>query len=121
MAVIKHPFISTQQPAPTIEDFDKAIHALPTDSDDARLYTDIMKAISLGLLSPNKQQMEAIRLLFSKKVPDAPKDFNIRNKTSVEVVIKNFLEDNPFNFSNILDMAKDITEKELVITNAIQE
>ena len=120
MPVEKHPLILTKPSTPLLEDFISAISALPSDSDDAKLYTDVMKCISLGLLAPNKQQMEAIKLLFMKKVSDAPKDFNIRKDVSVEVVIMGFLEKNRESFGNILDMAKDITAKETSITESLE-
>jgi len=119
MAVLQQVQI-TPSHTPSLEDFNSAIALLPEESDDAKLYTDIMKSISLGLLSPNKTQMEAIKLMFYKKVPEAPKDFNVNNKVSVEFTIKEFLNNNQSNQVLALEKARDISIKENAITETLE-
>ncbi len=110
MAVTKQP-IALQPKSASLDDFDQAIALIRSrlSGDQASLYTDHMAAIAAGLVNPSKQQFEALRLLFTKKVPDAPKDLNIHNKTSVEVIIHNFLEKNTDNFTSALQKAIDVT------------
>jgi hypothetical protein len=118
MAVVKQ--ISIPQTGVTIEKFDEAASLVAqTIQSDPEFYINRMAAVAMGLVNPTKQQFEALKLLFGKKVPDAPREFNISSKESVEVVFKRFLEDNPVSFAETLSRAKDITPQELAITEAI--
>lgn len=122
MAVTKAPIIPNT--APTLEEFDNAV-ALIADrlasEDNSTFWANRMAVVAAGLIKPTKLQMEAMKLMFEKKVPDAVKTIDVNNKTSVEVTIRNYLIENNNNFSNALSLAKDVTAKEEAITLALEQ
>lgn len=121
MAVTKSP-ITNHNTSSSFEDFDRAV-ALIADkltNNQSQFWSDRMATVAAGLIKPSKQQFDALRLMFDKKVPDAPKDINLNENKKIEVVFKNFLEENPMNFGNALMEAQESTKRELMITQTLE-
>jgi hypothetical protein len=78
-----------------------------------------MATVAAGITKPSRQQFDALKLMFEKKVPDAPRTFDINSKESVEVTIKAFLENNNSNQVIALQKARDISRREDEITLAL--
>lgn len=69
--------------------------------------TKIMQAVALGVFTLSRQQSEALRLLFDKKVPSAPKELIIdANVKSVDIVVHEFLQSNKDNMNYSLSLAE---------------
>ncbi len=108
----------------SIEVFDSAVALIAqkiSDEDQSSFWSERMSTIALGLVKPSRQQFDALKLMFDKKVPDAPKTLDVNNKTSVEVLIKGYLENNTDKQLLALEKAKDVTIQEEAITLMLEE
>jgi hypothetical protein len=109
--------------AASLEAFDAAVALISerlSKEDNSTFWSDRMSTIALGLIKPSRQQFDAMKLLFEKKVPDSPKTIDLNTKTSVEVTIREYLMENNSNFTNALALAKDVSEKEEAITLSLE-
>jgi len=105
--IFNNPNVTT--PFTQINDSIQAIDSMiPAEykEDIATYLTKFMQAVALGVVPLTRPQTEALRLLFTKKVPDAPKELNINSKISVESIIHTFLQDNQSNMQSTLLQAK---------------
>jgi len=120
MAVIKTPFINNNATS-SLQDFDKAVEVVSTylSGDQSKFWSDRMATVAAGLVKPSRQQFDALKLMFDKKVPDAPKEINLHEQKQVEVIFKGFLQENPMNFGVALEEASLNSKRELEITNSI--
>ena len=105
--IFNNPNVTT--PFTQINDSIQAIDSMiPAEykEDIATYLTKFMQAVALGVVPLTRPQTEALRLLFTKKVPDAPKELNINSKISVESIIHTFLQDNQNNMQSTLLQAQ---------------
>ena len=81
MAVIKTPFINNNATS-SLQDFDKAVEVVSTylSGDQSKFWSDRMATVAAGLVKPSRQQFDALKLMFDKKVPDAPKEINLHEQ-----------------------------------------
>ena len=119
MAVVKFPTISNT--TSSLDDFDAAVALISerVSGNEAIFWSQRMATVAAGITKPSRQQMEALKLMFDKNVPDAPRTFDINSKESVEVTIKAFLENNNSNQVIALQKARDISRREDEITLAL--
>jgi len=119
MAVTKQPLMSNT--TSSLDEFDKAVELISEriNGDKSKYWSDRMATVAAGITKPSRQQMEALKLMFDKNVPDAPRTFDINSKESVEVTIKAFLENNNSNQVIALQKARDISRREDEITLAL--
>ena len=120
MAVTKQPILN--ESTASVDIFDQAVVLISerlSDNNQAEYWSQRMAVIASGLVKPNKLQFDALKLMFEKKVPDAPRTFDINSKESVEVTIKAFLENNQSNQVFALQKARDISRREDEITLAL--
>ena len=119
MAVVKSPIINNT--TSSLDEFDKAVELISEriNGDKSKYWSDRMATVAAGITKPSRQQMEALKLMFDKNVPDAPRTFDINSKESVEVTIKAFLENNNSNQVIALQKARDISRREDEITLAL--
>jgi hypothetical protein len=116
MAVVKSPILNNT--SSSLDEFDNAVALISerVSGNEAKYWSDRMATIAAGITKPSRQQFDAIKLMFDKKVPDAPKTFDVNSKESVEVTIRAFLENNQSNQVLALQKAKDISRREEEIT-----
>ena len=116
MAVIKPPILTNT--SSSLDEFDNAVALISerVSGNEAKYWSDRMATIAAGITKPSRQQFDAIKLMFEKKVPDAPRTFDINSKESVEITIKAFLEQNQTNQTLALQKARDISRREDEIT-----
>ena len=121
MAVVKSPTISNS--ISSLDDFDAAVALISerVGGNEAIFWSQRMATVAAGITKPSKLQFDALKLMFEKKVPDAPRTFDINSKESVEVTIKAFLENNNINQVIALQKARDISRREDEITLALCE
>jgi len=119
MAVVKFPTISNT--TSSLDDFDAAVALISerVSGNEAIFWSQRMATVAAGITKPSRQQFDALKLMFEKKVPDAPRTFDINSKESVEVTIKAFLENNNSNQVIALQKARDISRREDEITLAL--
>ena len=119
MAVTKQPLMNNT--TSSLDEFDKAVELISEriNGDKSKYWSDRMATVAAGITKPSRQQMEALKLMFDKNVPDAPRTFDINSKESVEVTIKAFLENNNSNQVIALQKARDISRREDEITLAL--
>ena len=119
MAVTKSPTISNT--TSSLDDFDAAVALISerVSGNEAIFWSQRMATVAAGITKPSRQQFDALKLMFEKKVPDAPRTFDINSKESVEVTIKAFLENNNSNQALALQKARDISRREDEITLAL--
>ena len=121
MPVVKSPNISNT--TSSLDDFDAAVALISerVSGNEAIFWSQRMATVAAGITKPSRQQFDALKLMFEKKVPDAPRTFDINSKESVEITIKTFLEQNNANQALALQKARDISRREEEITLALSE
>jgi hypothetical protein len=120
MAVTKSPIVNNT--TSSLDDFDAAVALISerVSGNEAIFWSQRMATVAAGITKPSRQQFDALKLMFEKKVPDAPRTFDINSKESVEITIKTFLEQNNANHVLALQKARDISRREEEITLALE-